>query len=886
MFAFLRRLRVRLKYRHFDRDLAREIETHRAMKQEELEASGAAPADARRDSVRALGNVTYMREEARRVRLGWAGIAADQLRSDLRDGVRSLRRSPTFTTLALCVLALGIGLNAGIFSVVKAVFFPALQVPSPTTLVYISSDQPLTLRDFRATTQAAFQDFAKHDRPSAELVVGGTRAARRNGEHVSASYFDVLGVQPWMGRGFGPAEDDPANPARAVVISHHLWADVFDSDASVIGRSARIGAQSFTVIGVMPPKFRGLSAPWRVTDFWITSVQAFPTSDPAIVRLLTDSSRRLVARLQPGVSVHQASIITSAMTQVRILKATDAPIAFAEDGVSQTIVVIASTVMAVGLTVLLIAGTNITGVISARAVSRQREFAVRQALGAGGWRIIQQRLVESLLLSIGGGIAGIGVAWICIRLYRAYSPAELVFEAPLDLQVLAYTGVICVCTGLLIGLASALSARRPDLLRALGGGTGAGLPRRDRRRLQYGVLVPQILLSVMLLMVGAVYGVTLVRMEFPEPGYNVDNVTVASYTYSDVPPPGRYNSEDYPVKRRAFDSGLLNRLTQAPGVTGVALSSRLPSAHMNALYTRWISTDANANVPGRGAEGNRVSTGYFAALGIPILRGRDFDSRDVMGSPAVAVISESLAQELWPDIDPIGRSFVRLNQDGTRGGAGFAEAKQVIGVVADTRSPLQTGPTRPAFYTTLWQTNDLHGELPIFVIASGASPAVTQAIRTAVEADPLGHVLAMQRMEETIAREMYPFRAAAWLLGVVGLAGIALAALGLYGVVAQSVAQQTREFGIRATLGASPRDIVRLVLNRGARIAAIAAVPGSIIGLLCLRAATRWAQLAPIIDPFTVVAVLGFVAVVVMTACYIPARRAGRIDPVGTLRAD
>ena len=885
MFKLLRRLRARLKYRHFEQDLAREIEVHRSMKQDELEATGLTPDQARPRSWRALGNVAYMREESRRERLGVVGRAVDQLRADLLDGMRSLRRSPAFTTVALCVLALGIGLNTAIFSVVKAVFLPTSNVPSPSTLVYITSDRPLALPDFRAATQTAFQDFAKHGRPVEETVLAGARAARRHGEHVSASYFDVIGVGPSMGRTFSRDEDDPANPSRAIVISHDLWAEVFDSDPAVIGRSARIGANTFTVIGVMPPKFRGLSAPWYTADFWITSVQAISTTDPAMIRVVTGFSRRLVARLQPAVSVRQASAIASAVTPVRLLRSTDAPIAFADDGVSRTILVIASAVMAVGLMVLLIAGINITGIISARAVSRQREFAVRQALGAGGWRIIQQRLLEGLLLAAGGGVAGTGVAWICIRLYRAYSPAELVFDAPLDVQVLAYTSLVCLCTGLLIGLAPAIRARRPELLTALGSGIGAGLPRRGRRRLQYGVLVPQILLSVVLLLVGGVYGSTLVRMEFPAPGYEVDDVIAATYTYSDVPPPGRWSSKDYPDRRRAFDSALLNRLKQAPGVTGAALSSRLPSDHMGTVYTRWIATDANATVPGIGAEGNGVSTGYFSALGIPLLRGRDFDWRDVLGSPPVAVISESLAKELWPDTDPIGRSFVRLNPDGTRGGADYAQARQVIGVVADTRSPMQTGPKRPAFYTALWQT-DLHDGLTVFVVASGAEAAVTEATRTAIEADPLGHVLTMQTMEETIAREMYPFRAAAWLLGVSGVSGLLLAAIGLYGVVAHSVAQQTREFGIRASLGATSSDLARLVLKGGARVAAFAAVPGVILGLLALRLATRFAQVAPSVDPLAILAVLAFIAAIVMTACYIPARRAGRIDPARTLRAD
>jgi putative ABC transport system permease protein len=884
MLRVFRRLRARLKYRHFERDLAREIEVHRAMKQDELEAGGLAPDQARRRSWRELGNVTYMREESRRVRLGLLGRAADQLLADVMDGMRSLRRSPAFSTVALCVLALGIGLNTAIFSVAKAVFLPFSSAESPSTLVYISSDKPLALHDFRAATQAAFQDFAKHGRPVEEVVIADTRAARRHGEHVSASYFDVIGVTPSMGRTFSRDEDDPANPARAMVISHDLWAQLFDSDPAVIGRSARIGANTFTVIGVMPSKFRGLSAPWRTTDFWITSVQAIETTDPSVLKVVTGSSRRLVARLRPGVSLRQASAIASVLTPVRLLQSTDAPIAFADDGVSQIIMMIASAVMGVGLTVLLIAGINITGIISARAVSREREFAVRQALGAGGWRVIQQRLLEGLLLATGGGVAGTGVAWVCLRLYRAYSPAELVFDAPLDVQVLAFTSLVCLCTGLLIGLAPALRARKPELLTSLGG-VGAGIPRRHRRRLQYGVLIPQILLSIVLLIVGGVYGSTLMRMEFPDPGYKVNDVTVATYTYSDVPPPGRSSSEDYPDRRRAFDSLLLDKLNQAPGVSGAALSTRLPSDHMGTVYTRWIATDANATVPGTGAEGNGVSTGYFSTLGIPLLRGRDFDRRDVMGAPAVAIISESLAKQLWPDADPLGRSFVRVNQDGSRGGAGYGEARLVVGVVADTRSPLQKGPTRPAFYTALWQT-DLSDRLTVFIVASGTGAVVREATRAAIEADPMGHVLTMQTIEETIARQMYPFRAAAWLLGVSGVAGLLLAALGLYGVIAYSVAQQTREFGIRATLGARSRDLTLLVLKRGGQVATLAAVPGVLLGLLTLRMATRFSDLAPSIDPLAIVALLLFIAAVVITACYLPARRAGRVDPVGTLRAD
>ncbi len=887
MFSFIRRLRARLKYRHFERDLTDELDAHRAMKEAELREAGLPPEDVFHRSSRELGNTTYMREETRRVRLGRTGVVVDQLRSDMLDAARALRRSPIFTTVSICVLAVGIGLNAAIFSVVKAVFLPSSAVPSPSTLVYISGDEAIDLQEFGTTTQNVLSGFSYLARPSENMLVVGSQAARRAGEHVSASYFDVLGIRAAIGRTFGPEEDDVANPARAVVISHALWVDLFKSTPSVLGQTVRIGTTDFVVVGVMPAGFDGLSAPWYPTTFWITRTQSLVNPPPQVVRVATGLSRRLVARLVPGVSVRQATIAASLLGPVRIVKSTAAPIAFAEGGVSGGVLMIASAIVAVGLMVLLIAGTNITGVLSARGVSREREFAVRQALGADGWRLIQQRLLESLLLAVGGGVAGVGVASICVSIYRVYSPAELVFDAPLDLQVLTYTLLVCLATGVLIGLTPALRARRPELLTALGGGVGAGRPRHNRRRLQYGVLAPQIFFSVVLLMLGGVYGATLLRMEVPDPGYQVEDVAVATYTYADVTPPaGRVTTSDYGVRRRMFDDLLIDRLRQSPGVTDAALSSRLPSDHTSINFNRWIGTEAGATVPGTGAEGNRVSPGFFSTLSIPLLRGRDFENTDVAGAPAVAIVSESFARALWPDADPIGRSFVRLNQNGTRGGADYAQQKQVIGIVADTRSPLQTESQRLSFYIPLRQSDIASPDFTVFIVASGSAAAVSTAIHNAVTADPLAHVLTVQSIKDTIAREMYPFRAAAWLFGVTGVAGIFLAAMGLYGVVAHSVAQQTREFGIRATLGATRSDIARLVLGGGARTALLAGLPGLLVALLGLRAASGWVQMAPVIDPLTIAGILAFIVVVVLGACYVPARRAARVNPADTLRAE
>lgn len=898
MFSLFRRIRARLKYRNFERDLAQEIDVHRAMKQEEIEAAGISGAEAHSRAARALGNVTYMREQARLIRLGAVGRMVDHLQADLRDAARSLRRNPAFTGVTIGVLALGIGLNAAIFSVVQSVFLPPAQAASPATLVYVSSDRAIRLRDFQAGTREAFRALATHG-PVEDVVVAGGRAARRAGEQVTANYFDVIGVPPVIGRAFHPNEDDGANPARAVVISHQMWTQTLGSNPDALGSDVQIGDRSFRIVGIAPEGFNGLSAPWEPSVYWVTRAQYFGNPDPEIARTAAEPGRHLVARLQPGVSVDQARAIAAAYgsasapdsrSQLLRVESSENILLPFSDGKEKWLRALASTVMGIGLLVLLIAGTNIAGVMSARGVTQRREFAVRQALGAGGWRLVQQRLAESLLLATVGGIAGFGLAAIFVRVYRAASPAEFALDAPLDAGVLTFTTIVCLGTGFLLGLAPALQARRPDLLKILGGGVGAGIPRHERRRLQIGVLVPQILFAVVLMVVGSAYASTLLRMEFPEKGYRSENVVAATVGYVDVvgpsqrPAPTANAADDLRARRRRFDGDLLVRLRQTPGITAAALVSRLPSDHMGTVNNRWVSDDGGVSAEGVTAEGSWVSSGYFDTFEVPLIRGRDFDDTDSFGSPAVAIISESLAKRLWPNGDALGRSFGHVGATRGTGGSGWYQWKQVVGIAADTRSPLQSEPHhRPYLYTPLTQVDTGWGQ--VFAVAAGPA-GVMSALRNVIEADPLAQVLRIETIDQTIDREMYPLRAAAWLLGVSGASGLLLAALGLYGVVTHSVAQQTREFGIRATLGASSGALVRHVLLSGARVAAFAAVPGAVLGLVGLRVATHFATMAPTVDPIAIAAVLTFIASVVMVACYIPARRAGRINPVTALRAD
>lgn len=898
MISLFRRMRARLKYRHFERDLAREIDVHRAMKQEEIEAAGISGAEAHSRAARALGNVTYMREQARLIRLGAVGRMVDHLQADLRDAGRSLLRNPAFTAVTIGVLALGIGLNAAIFSVVQPVFLPPTQAASPATLVYVSSDRAIRLRDFHAGTREAFRELATHG-PVEDVVVAGGRAARRAGEQVTANYFDVIGVPPAIGRAFHLSEDDGANPARAVVISHAMWTQTLGSNPDSLGSDVQIGDRSFRIVGIAPEGFNGLSAPWEPSAYWVTRAQYFGDDNPEIARTAAELGRHLVARLQSGVSVDKARAIAAAYGSasapdsrsqlLRVEASENILLPFSDGNSERWLRGLASTVMGIGLLVLLIAGTNIAGVMSARGVMRRREFAVRQALGADGWRLVQQRLAESLLVASGGGIAGVGLAGIFVRIYRAASPAEFALDASLDAGVLTFTTIVCLGTGFLLGLAPALQARRPDLLKTLAGGAGAGIPRHERRRLQIGVLLPQILFAVVLMVVGSAYASTLLRMEFPEKGYRSENVVAATVGYVDVagpsqrPAPTVNTAHDLRARRRRFDDDLLLRLRQTPGLTAAALVSRLPSDHMGTVNNRWVSDDGGVSAEGVPAEGSWVSSGYFDTFDVPLIRGRDFDDTDSFGSPAVAIISESLAKRLWPNGDALGRSFGHVGATRGTGGSGWYQWKQVVGIAADTRSPLQSQSHRPYLYTPLTQADTWWGQM--FAVATGPA-GVMSALRTVIEADPLARVLQIETIDQTIDREMYPLRAAAWLLGVSGASGLLLAALGLYGVVTHSVAQQTREFGIRATLGASSGALVRHVLLSGARVAAFAAVPGVVLGLVGLRVATRFATMAPTVDPIAIAAVLTFIASVVVVACYIPARRAGRINPVTTLRAD
>lgn len=868
----------------------------------ELRAAGVRPEEARARTLEQLEALDVLANGLRPLRQARAPVAVvggrprrrllADLWADIRDGLRSLRRSPMFTFVSVCVFALGIGLNTAIFSFLTTVFFRTLPVPAPDELAYVyasAGSRAIDLRTFRDGTQPVFRGVAAHD-DTRDIVEAGGQSGQRRGEVVTANYFDVLGVGPALGRLFGPEEDDPANPARAVVLSHAFWTHRFGRDPAAVGAEIRIGGRAFTVIGIAAPGFDGLSAPWLSSSYWMTKAQSL-ADVPGGLRVIGLGSN-LVARMRPGVSRSQArDVAARTVPEVpagktrqafTIVPAAAVLIAFDPTNQGTPIRVLASALGAIGLIVLLIAATNIAGVLSARGVARTGELAVRQALGASGGRLVQQRLTESVLLAGIGGAAGLGVAWLCLHAYRTYSPPAFVLDVALDPRVLAYTAIVCVGVGLLVGLGPALQTRRLNVLSLLGGGARAGTPRRQRRRLQYGVLVPQIALSVILLIVGGAYASALLRIENPDPGYRTEGVIVARVGQAapEVRPRDWY--EQF-ATRRIFDDELLRRLQEVPGVSVVGLSTKLPVSHSPVMNTRWVTDGVAPSDEGLPAEvGGAVSAGYFAALGIRLLRGRTFDTRDGMSAPRVVIISESFARLAWPGREAIGGKVASVPGSGSKEPLAW---KEVIGVVADTRSALQVARDRPVVYSARSQFDVPPGiPMRVSVYGSGSLGALMQEVRRAVEGDPTAQLLEIGLIEEEIENERYPIRAATWLLALSGLAGILLAAIGLYGVVAFSVARQERELGIRATLGATRRDIVTLVLRSGTRVATIAAVPGLVVGLMALRVSSAWFDMAPAVDPLAIGAAVMFVAAVVLSACYVPARRASRVEPMRVLR--
>ena len=846
----------------------------------------------------------------------WIGIG-----HDIRAAVRSLAKARGFTAAAILVFALGIGINVALFALTSAAFFRPLPVRSPEQLVYLyevnqyGEPQPTTLpanfqsfRDDRRT----FSDLTGHFR-SIQQITADDVTEQTRGEIVLANYFDVLGVRPALGRAFsGPVDFSGSAAEFGVVISDDLWIRRFNRDPSAIGRRVRIWSQypgpfglepdQFTVIGVMPRGFHGISDPMTKSDFWIA-------------RDLRRGGMASIGRLQPGVTLEQGRAAVAILGKHLLDERRKAiPLEFQQGWEKRRFETLAAgdvfnpynprdrvvprqaLAMSIIVTaVLLIAAANVGGIHLARAVAREGDTAVRIVLGAGSWRVIRLTLMESLVLAGIGGVASLIVAWWLVRLLLALTPPSMAIDASIDWRVLLATLGICLVTGLTTGIAPAHRRARTSVLPLLP--AMAVTPRRrSRTGLRHLAVIPQIACAFALLLLAGFQVRQMLTIETGDLGYTPDHVVVLDVATRPQAGDSDSRPDSESRKRRAARSrALYHRLTtnlrDTPGASAVSVATSLPLS-IDASYSNEAVVEGVASPPRVPVEVMFVAPRYFTAMGMRLRAGRDFDDRDngnfegehPSAGPPTAVISEAFARHMWPVGDPIGRRFAVIATDPFVPPQAI-EWVEVVGVVNDVH-PVYDPSTRttPIVYRSLGQQWEPLSERVVARVPGSAAPVVQELRRAITGSDEYAEVAQTRTMKQMVDQVLYARRVIAGVLAVAGLIGLVLAGVGLYGVVAYSVARRVRELGVRCALGADYRAIVGLVVGEGVRVAGVGFALGALVALLVLRVSTRF-RIEMHSNIGVLIAVPAFLLAVVLLACYIPARRAARVDPLQSLRA-
>lgn len=884
------------------REAEAEIEFHIQMETEANRERGLSPKAARQAALREFGGVTQVRESVHAVRR--TGI--EGLWQDVRYGMRTLRRSPSFGVMAVLILGFGIGTTTAAFSIANTVFFRTLPVPDADRLGFVYqrlSNGMLhagfgweSTQFFEGRYDRVFSGVAAHRACTRMVAIEGLEATQVRGECVTANYFNVIGVKPMMGRTFGPPDDEPSNADRAIVISHDLWAREFKKDPAILGRQIRVGDRVFGIVGVMAPAFRGLSDGWHPSRYWVPVAQLETWQPGQSWHLGT------IVRLKPAVSLEEAQAAVNVLgpqlqleavresqyarwkpTPLVVVRATAVQDPFRPD---QWLVEprLLAAIGIVAMMVLLIAITNIAGVVAARSIARAQEIAVRQALGASARQLVRQLLTEGVIVALLGGSLGLLLSRWLVGGYEAMVPTRFDVDISLDLRVVAFTFILCIGAGVLVSLAPAVQARRVCVTTALAGGPGVAGGRLARRRLRHVILLPQIILSTVLLVVAGVHVRALSAIERAQLGYTIDGVVVMNANHWDIPAPYSDQTKTAADKRnernRAFYLALERQLTRVTEANVAIASTPHPLAFT--MPGRFVSEPAVlAGLPEpTPAYALRISANYFDTLGIRLLEGRDFDARDTMTSPAVAIISQGLARRLFPAGNVVGQS-IAWHMGGSERRHWWL---RIIGVVAETSPVLRDAPEHSAVYLSFAQTWQ---PFSFYVVATGPgdATALVQELKSLIAgADDFAEVRDVRSMSEIVDEVLYPRRSAATMLVVCGLAGLVLAAAGIYGVISHSVAQRSQEIGIRTTLGASRRTIIALVLREAVRVSAAGVLPGVFLAWVALRMTANVVGPIPTFDAVAFVAVPFVALTVILAASYGPARRAARLDPMQVLR--
>lgn len=797
------------------------------------------------------------------------------LLQDIRYALRQLRKSPGFTVVAVLTLTLGIGANIAIFSVIEAVLLRPLPFQSPDQLVWLNGKFPLS--DQAAVSPLDFQDYRRDNRSFNCLAVMGYSPSPSNlvgdkpeqvlSQTASANFFSCLGAHPLLGRDFD-LSDEQVNLPQVAILGYGLWKRDFGGDRNILGRTIRMDGADFTVVGVLPSDLPLLSE----AQLWVPT----PLLNPGMnIRLF--HSLKMIGRLRPGVTLQQskADLDSIALRLQKQYPDTNKDWWMRQRPLREVLVGPTRPILllmwgAVGL-LLLIACANVANLLLARSVSRQKEFALRAALGASRARMVREALTGSITLSVLGGILGVLVAFSAIILLHSFGPVDVprLSNSQIDPTVLAFSLGISLLTGVIFGLFPALQVSgrsSADQLKQ----AGRAAQSASHKRMSSALVIGEIAISLTLLASAGLLLKSFWRLVHVSPGFEPDHLITAQLSLN----PPAYGIDDA-QKRALFWRQFVDRVSALPGVKAVGATSELPLSGQR--------LDGPFHIPGRSygpsdfddAQFRRVTPGYLSALRIPLIRGRWIGEQDIANSPGVVVVNQAFAQLFFPKINAIGQHLQVM--------ADPQQTREIVGVIGNIRHMGLGRPDPPEMYVPYAQFSQ---PMMNIVVRGAADPTnlatALQAQASAVDKDIT--LSGVKTMDDVLDASVSQPRFSSQLIGVFAALALLLAAIGLYGVVAYSVSQRTNEIGIRMALGATREDVLRLVLRYGAGLALIGIALGFIASLAATRVLSSMLFEVSPDDPQTFVAVALLLMAVVLLASYIPARRAAKVDPMVALR--
>ncbi len=863
-----------------DQEMTDELAFHLESRARDLEQTGLTPEAAMRTARLEFGAIERYKEEGRHAR---KLQALHDFKSDVRYGLRMMSRAPGFTVIAVLTLALGIGANSGMFSIVYGLLYRPLPFPDESRIACVhmnfspqnSPQGNLSVADFVdwQNGNTTFDKVAAYGRGRFTLT-GEGEPEEVTGASVTADYFSILGIRPILGRSFQAGDDGPSS-ANVVLISASLWQRRFGSSHNVIGRVIEVNNSSATIIGVVN---EGYGFPARNAELWENLHLKVMRRGPFFLQGIGLIGRNVtLERAQAETNLIAAKIERA---NPGVYKRLTMPVESLRNYLVGDLRPALFMMFAAVLAVLLIATVNIANLLLARGSVREREMAVRLSLGAARGRLVQQLLTESVLLSFAGAAAGLLLAFVGVRLFRSFNPAgvPLVNQVQLDWSVLLFTCTISLAVGVLFGLAPALQSARKDLQSALQKGGRTGQASASHHRTRAVLVVTEIALSLMLLIAAGLLLRSFLLLQKVDAGFSAPPENLLTMLVT----PKSVRKMDNPF---AFDSKLvsfyqrtLENVGHLPGVEYAAMADSLPPDN--------ISEDDSFSIAGRPWTDQefpstalpKVSPDYFRALGVPLLRGRFFTQDDTTNSPPVTIISESLARRYFPDMDPVGQKIQESSPNNNN-----SPYMEIVGVVGDLKYWGLASKTATAYYQPYTQNFSNSG----FLLVRSSKPVATLAPmieRQIHTVDKDAVVRRVQTMEDLLSNSVTAPRFRALLVAGFGALALVLAAVGIYGVIAYAVTQRTQEIGVRMALGAQRGDILRIILGRGAVLTFI----GLVIGLGASFAAVR--TVSPFLftigskDPVVFLLSIGVLWFIAMAATLIPALRATRIDPLVALR--